>query len=63
MSLQARLLAATEEGLRQRGHEGRSGVRPAAAGCRFPPASLLALHRSECRAPVHGQQAALRGGR
>jgi len=29
----------------------------AAACCRFSPASLLALHRSEYRAPVHGQQA------
>ncbi|MGD0012601.1 MAG: hypothetical protein ABSE93_29175 [Terriglobia bacterium] len=29
----------------------------AAACCRFSPASLLALHRSEHRALVHGQQA------
>ena len=31
----------------------------AAACCRFPFASLLAIHRSEYRAPVHGQQAGL----
>ncbi len=31
----------------------------AAACCRFSPASLLAFHRSECRAPVRGQQAGL----
>jgi len=32
-----------------------SGVRQLAAA--FSPASLLAFHRSECRAPVRGQQA------
>jgi hypothetical protein len=35
----------------------RFGVRSDAADCRFSPASLLAFHRSECRAPVRGQQA------
>jgi hypothetical protein len=29
------------------------------AGCRFDPASLLALHRSQYRPPVHAQQAGL----
>ena len=49
-------------GTQEEAHRGDTRKAPqelwsAAACCRFSPASLLAFHRSECRAPVRGQQA------